>query len=93
MPFDPTYDYTDDAVLRSWRASLQRLGLPAGRLTVACTYWRADSGELHRREVSRALRWWSPGHYRICDPKAHQCHGLAVHEIELCLDVRARVRS
>jgi hypothetical protein len=49
MPFEPQYDYSYDGIMRSWEASLQRLGL--ARVDILFVH---DIGRLTHRERHRA---------------------------------------
>jgi len=93
MPFRGRFDYSYDAVMRSWEASLQRLGLARidilyihdiGRLT------HGDEADARWRELTiggglRALEQLRSG-------GAIGGFGVGVNEIDVCLDVMAEAR-
>jgi D-threo-aldose 1-dehydrogenase len=93
MPFEPVYDYSYDAVMRSYEASLQRLGLSKidilyvhdiGRLThgdrnAACMAELTKGGGLKALEELRASG-------------AISGFGMGVNEVPACLEVMRHAR-
>jgi D-threo-aldose 1-dehydrogenase len=93
MPFEPVYDYSYDAVMRSFEASLQRLGLPSidilyihdiGRLTHGDEN-EARMAELTRRGGLKALE-------ELRATKVISGFGMGVNEIPACLEVMTHAR-
>lgn len=93
MPFEPVYDYSYDAVMRSYEASLQRLGLSRidilyihdiGRLTHGGQN-AARMAELTRGGGLKALE-------ELRESQAIAGFGVGVNEIEACLDVMEHAR-
>jgi D-threo-aldose 1-dehydrogenase len=88
MPFYPAYDYTYDGVMRSWEASLQRLGLPRVDLLYVHDIGRATHGELHAekfRELAQGGGLQALSQLR--SDGAISAVGIGVNEIDVCLDV------
>jgi D-threo-aldose 1-dehydrogenase len=93
MPFEPVYDYSYDAVMRSFEASLQRLGLSRidilyihdiGRLTHGDEN-EARMAELTRRGGLKALE-------ELRATKVISGFGMGVNEIPACLEVMTHAR-
>jgi D-threo-aldose 1-dehydrogenase len=93
MPFEPVYDYSYDAVMRSFEASLQRLGLSRidilyihdiGRLTHGDEN-EARMAELTRRGGLKALE-------ELRATKVISGFGMGVNEIPVCLEVMTHAR-
>lgn len=88
MPFEPAFDYSYDGILKSWEASLQRLGLARidillvhdiGRLTHGARYDETFA-QLTRGGGLRALAELRAG-------GAIRAFGLGVNEWEVACDV------
>jgi len=93
MPFEPVYDYSYDAVMRSYEESLQRLGLSRidilyihdiGRLT------HGDANDMHMSELTvggglKALEV-------LRNSGAISGFGLGVNEVAACLEVMDHAR-
>jgi D-threo-aldose 1-dehydrogenase len=93
MPFEPVYNYSYDAVMRSFEASLQRLGLSRidilyihdiGRLTHGAQN-EARMAELTRGGGLKALE-------ELRAAKTISGFGMGVNEIPACLDVMNHAR-
>jgi D-threo-aldose 1-dehydrogenase len=93
MPFEPVYDYSYDAVMRSFEASLQRLGLSRidilyihdiGPLTHGEEN-EARMAELTRRGGLKALE-------ELRATKVISGFGMGVNEIPACLEVMSHAR-
>ncbi len=86
LPFEPFFDYSHDAILRSWEASLQRLGLARVDLLYVHDVGAATHGSAHPamwRQLTagggfRALQ-------RLRDEGSIGGFGLGVNEIAVCL--------
>jgi len=93
MPFEPVYDYSYDAVMRSYEESLQRLGLSRidilyihdiGRLT------HGDENEARMAELTRGGGLKALEELRAGG--AISGFGLGVNEVEACLEVMDHAR-
>lgn len=93
MPFRPVYDYSRDGILRSWEASLHRLGLAKVDLLFVHDIGRMSHGEDHDR-TWRELT--SGGGLRaleeLRDSGEIAGFGIGVNEVPVCLDVMAEAR-
>jgi D-threo-aldose 1-dehydrogenase len=87
MPFEPVYDYSFDAVMASWEASLQRLGLARieilyihdiGRLT------HGDQNAVHFQQLTQGGGFRALEQLRSAG--AIHAFGLGVNEIAVCLE-------
>jgi len=88
MPFYPTFDYTYDGVMRSWEASLHRLGLSRVDLLYVHDIGRATHGELHEekfRELTRGGGLQALSQLR--SDGAISAVGIGVNEIDICLEI------
>jgi D-threo-aldose 1-dehydrogenase len=87
LPFKPVFDYSHDAILRSWEASLQRLGISRVDLLYVHDIGIATHGPSHAamwRQLTegggfRALQ-------RLRDEGSISGFGLGVNEIAVCLE-------
>lgn len=84
MPFEPVYDYSYDAILRSFEDSLQRLGL--ARIDILFVH---DIGELtHGTENGTHFKDLESGGYRALDELRSAglvgAIGLGVNEWQVC---------
>jgi D-threo-aldose 1-dehydrogenase len=85
MPFRPRFDYSYDAMLRSFEASLQRLGL--ARIDIVLVH---DIGEMTHGADENARHWrdFADGGYRALDmlraSGAIGAIGLGVNEWQVC---------
>lgn len=93
MPFAPVYAYDYDAVMRSWEASLQRLGVARIDILYVHDIGRMTHGEDHQRTFSQLV---AGGGLRaleeLRDDGAIGAFGIGVNEIEICFDVMAEAR-
>lgn len=85
MPFDPVYDYSYDGVMRSFEASLHRLGL--GRIDILYMHdlgrvTHGDAHDHHRAQAVGGLRAMT----ELRDQGAVSAVGLGVNEVEICAD-------
>jgi D-threo-aldose 1-dehydrogenase len=88
MPFEPVFDYTRDGILRSFEASLQRLGLAQIDILYVHDIGRQTHRELDARYRSQLLD--GGGLEALTDLRrsgAVSAIGLGVNEIEVCLDL------
>lgn len=90
MPFEPVYDYTFDGIMRSWEASLQRLGLARIDILYVHDIGRSVHGEQHSGRF-RALT--DGGGLRALEQLraggAIRAFGLGVNETAVCLEAMA----
>jgi D-threo-aldose 1-dehydrogenase len=93
MPFEPVYDYSYDAVMRSYEESLQRLGLSRidilyihdiGRLT------HGDANDARMAELTKGGGLKALEELRAA--KAISGFGMGVNEVEACLEVMDHAR-
>ncbi|HEV7138292.1 MAG TPA: aldo/keto reductase [Steroidobacteraceae bacterium] len=84
MPFDPVYDYSYDGVMRSFEASLHRLGLSRIDILYAHDLGSATHGPRHAEMFATAM----DSGYRALAELRRQCVvgaiGLGVNEVEVC---------
>jgi len=93
MPFEPVFDYSYDAVMRSYEESLQRLGLSRidilyihdiGRLT------HGDANQARMAELTKGGGLKALEELRTA--KAISGFGMGVNEVPACLEVMAHAR-
>ncbi len=93
MPFRTEYDYTYDGVMRSYDASLQRLGLAKIDILYVHDIGRMTHGLDHERSWSQLTQG---GGFRaleaLRDSRAISGFGLGVNEVAVCLDAMAQAR-
>lgn len=87
LPFTPTYDYSHDGILRSWEASLHRLGVARIDLLLVHDIGRLTHGDAHAERFAQLTRG---GGFRALERlKAEGViagYGIGVNEVEACLD-------
>ena len=85
MPFEPEYDYSYDGIMRSWEASLQRLGL--ARVDILLVH---DIGRLTHQDRHQATfdQLTSGGGFKALEElragRAIRAFGLGVNETAVC---------
>lgn len=93
MPFEPVYDYSYDAVMRSYEASLQRLGLSKIDILYIHDIGRLTHGE---QNVARMAELTRGGGLKALEELreggAIAGFGMGVNEVEACLDVMEYAR-
>jgi D-threo-aldose 1-dehydrogenase len=93
MPFEPVYDYSYDAVMRSFEASLQRLGLSRIDLLYIHDIGRLTHGD---QNVARMAELTSGGGFKALEElrnaKMINGFGMGVNEIPACLEVMDHAR-
>jgi len=87
LPFKPFFDYSHDAILRSWEASLQRLG----RARVDLLFVHDIGSETHGSAHAAMWRQLTAGGgfralQRLRDEGSISGFGLGVNEIAVCLE-------
>jgi len=84
MPFEPTYDYSYDGVMRSFEHSMQRLGLSKIDIIYMHDIGSLTHGDAHERLFKVAME----GGYKAMDELRSQglvsAIGLGVNEYEVC---------
>lgn len=93
MPFEPVYDYSYDAVMRSYEASLQRLGLSKIDILYIHDIGRLTHGD---QNADRMAELTKGGGLKALEElraaKAISGFGMGVNEVPACLDVMAHAR-
>ncbi len=93
MPFEPVYDYSYDAVMRSFEESLQRLGLSRIDLLYIHDIGKLTHGE---QNVARMAELTKGGGLKaleeLRESGAIAGFGMGVNEIPACLDVMGHAR-
>jgi D-threo-aldose 1-dehydrogenase len=93
MPFEPVYDYSYDAVMRSFEESLQRLGLSRIDLLYIHDIGRLTHGE---QNAARMAELTTGGGLKALEElraaKAISGFGMGVNEVPACLEVMAHAR-
>ena len=93
MPFEPVYDYSYDAVMRSFEESLQRLGLSRIDLLYIHDIGRLTHGE---QNTARMAELTEGGGLKALEELrtsgAISGFGMGVNEIQACLEVMAHAR-
>lgn len=88
MPFTPAFDYSYDGVMRSWEASLQRLGLARIDILYVHDIGAVTHGEAHQQ---RLLQLTKQGGLRALELLRSggeiDAFGLGVNEIDVCLSL------
>jgi D-threo-aldose 1-dehydrogenase len=90
MPFEPVYDYTFDGVMKSWEASLQRLGLARIDILYVHDIGRSTHDDRHEttfRELTDGGGFRALEQLRAAG--AIQAFGLGVNETAVCLESMA----
>jgi len=90
-PFEPRFDYSADAIHRSFESSLSRLKRDRVNILLAHDLGRLTHGEEHPRHLQDFLE----GGYRamrdLKDAGAIDAIGIGVNEIAICLELIERV--
>jgi D-threo-aldose 1-dehydrogenase len=93
MPFEPVYDYSYDAVMRSFEESLQRLGLSRIDLLYIHDIGRLTHGE---KNAARMAELTKGGGLKALEELrragAIAGFGMGVNEISACLEVMGHAR-
>jgi D-threo-aldose 1-dehydrogenase len=90
-PFEPVFDYSHDAVLRSHEESLRRLRRDRVDILLAHDIGQLTHGDRHQAVLAQFL----DGGYRamrsLRDQGAVDAIGIGVNEVAICLDLLERV--
>jgi D-threo-aldose 1-dehydrogenase len=93
MPFEPVYDYSYDAVMRSYDASLQRLGLSKIDILYIHDIGRLTHGD---QNTARMAELTKGGGLKALEElraaKAISGFGMGVNEVPACLEVMRHAR-
>jgi D-threo-aldose 1-dehydrogenase len=93
MPFEPVYDYSYDAVMRSFAESLQRLGLPRIDILYIHDIGRLTHGDAN---AARMAELTTGGGLKALEElrtaKRISGFGMGVNEIPACLEVMDHAR-
>lgn len=88
LPFAPVFDYSYSAVMRSYEASLQRLGLPRIDVLLMHDIGRLTHGERHDEMFAAAMDGFRAMR-ELRDAGAVRAIGIGVNEVEICDQVLA----
>ena len=93
MPFEPVYDYSYDAVMRSYEASLQRLGLSRIDILYIHDIGRLTHGEQNAARMAELTKGGGlKALEELRSAKAISGFGMGVNEIPACLEVMDHAR-
>jgi D-threo-aldose 1-dehydrogenase len=93
MPFEPVYDYSYDAVMRSYEASLQRLGLSKIDILYIHDIGRLTHGDQNTARMAELTRGGGlKALEELRASKAISGFGMGVNEVPACLEVMAHAR-
>ena len=88
MPFEPLFDYTRDGILRSFEASLQRLGLARVDILYVHDIGRGTHGDLDAHYRSQLIEGGGLAALsELRESRSVSAVGLGVNEIEVCLEL------
>jgi len=87
MPFRPVFDYGYDGVMRSWEASLHRLGLAGVDILLVHDIGAFAHGDDHPRHLADLLEGGLRALRELKDGGAIRAFGLGVNEIAVCDEV------
>jgi D-threo-aldose 1-dehydrogenase len=85
LPFEPIFDYSYDGVMRSFEASVRRLGGRRIDLLLAHDLGEMTHGAAHLARWSEFLAGGYRAMCRLRDENAVRAIGLGVNEIDVCL--------
>ena len=88
MPFAPVFDYSYEAVMRSWESSLQRMGLERIDILFVHDIGRLTHGELHEQRLQQLIV--GGGLRALTELRAGgqiDAFGIGVNEIPICLEL------
>ena len=93
MPFEPVYDYSYDAVMRSYQDSLQRLGVSKIDILFIHDIGRLTHGDQNQARMAELTKG---GGLRALEELrasgAISAFGMGVNEVPACLEVMAQAR-
>jgi D-threo-aldose 1-dehydrogenase len=89
MPFSPVFDYSYDGVMRSFEASLNRLGLARIDILYLHDLGGATHGANHRHMFQQAVDGGFRALTALREQGAVSAIGLGVNEVEICAESMA----
>lgn len=89
MPFEPVYDYSYDAVMRSFEDSQQRLGLSRIDIIYMHDIGRVTHGARHEELFAIAMDGGYRAMRELRDQGLVRAIGLGVNEYEVCMEAMA----
>jgi D-threo-aldose 1-dehydrogenase len=90
-PFEPVFDYSHDAILRSHEESLRRLRRDRVEILFAHDIGQLTHGDAHEAMLARFLDGGYRAMRRLRDEGAIDAIGIGVNEVAICLDLLERV--
>ena len=90
-PYEPHFDYSRDAVLRSLDGSLERLGRDHVDLLLAHDIGQLTHGDRHTAILRTFLDEGYPAMRRLRDERAVGAIGIGVNEVAICLELLERI--
>jgi len=87
MPFRPVFDYSYDGVMRSWEASLHRLGLAAVDILLVHDIGAFAHGDDHPRHLADLLDGGMRALRELKASGAARAFGLGVNEVAVCDEI------
>jgi len=91
MPFSPVFDYSYDGVMRSFEASLHRLGLARIDILYLHDLGSRTHGANHQYMFQQAVNGGFRALTALREQGAVGAIGLGVNEVEICAESMARV--
>ena len=92
LPFQPVYDYSYDAIMRSFEDSLQRLGMDRIDVLLMHDIGRVTHGERHAELFRTAMDGGAKAMDRLRSSGAVSAIGLGVNEWEVCMEAMDHMR-
>jgi D-threo-aldose 1-dehydrogenase len=90
-PFEPVFDYSHDAILRSHEESLRRLRRDRVEILLAHDIGQLAHGHAHEAMLGQFLGGGYQAMRRLRDEGAVEAIGIGVNEVAICLDLLERV--
>lgn len=90
-PNEPVFDFSADAVRRSFDGSLRRLRRDRVDILLAHDLGRLTHGDRHEEQLRAFLDGGYPAMRRLKDEGAVEAIGIGVNEVAICLDLIDRV--
>jgi D-threo-aldose 1-dehydrogenase len=90
-PYEPVFDYSHDAILRSHEESLGRLRRDRVDILLAHDIGPLTHGDAHEERLHQFLEGGYPAMRRLRDEGAIGAIGIGVNEVAICLDLLERV--
>jgi len=87
LPFEPVFDYSYDAVIRSHDESLQRLQVPRVDVLLCHDIGRLTHGQAHEARVGEFLDGGYRAMRELRDAGTVSAIGLGVNECEICVEL------